>query len=58
MLACVRLGFDHPASGQRINITADPGPEFAVLDREFGWTSGGGGGAAVAPADGLSPASP
>ena len=58
MLACVRLGFDHPASGQRINITADPGPEFAVLDREFGWTSGAGGGAAVAPADGLSPASP
>jgi tRNA pseudouridine65 synthase len=58
MLACVGLGFDHPASGQRISITADPGPEFAMLDREFGWTPGAGGGAAAAPADGLSPASP
>jgi hypothetical protein len=33
----VRLAFDHPATGQRIDVAADPGAEFALLAREFGW---------------------
>jgi tRNA pseudouridine65 synthase len=37
MLACVRLAFDHPVTGHRIDVHADPGPEFARLAREFGW---------------------
>ena len=37
MLACTRLAFDHPASGLRIDVRADPGAEFALLAREFGW---------------------
>ncbi len=37
LLACVRLTFDHPATGQRIDVTADPGAEFALLAYEFGW---------------------
>ena len=37
LLACVRLAFDHPATGQRIDVAADPGAEFALLAREFGW---------------------
>jgi tRNA pseudouridine65 synthase len=37
LLACVRLEFDHPASGRRIDVDADPGGEFALLAREFGW---------------------
>ncbi len=58
MLACVRLEFDHPVSGRRIGIHADPGPEFARVAREFGWKPVAGGGSATAPADGLSSASP
>jgi tRNA pseudouridine65 synthase len=37
LLACVRIAFDHPATGQRIDVAADPGAEFALLAREFGW---------------------
>jgi tRNA pseudouridine65 synthase len=37
LLACVRLAFDHPATGQRIAVAADPGAEFARLACEFGW---------------------
>jgi tRNA pseudouridine65 synthase len=37
MLACVALGFEHPLTGKRIGVRADPGPEFAHLAREFGW---------------------
>jgi tRNA pseudouridine65 synthase len=37
LLACVRLEFDHPATGQLIDVVADPGAEFALLAREFGW---------------------
>jgi len=43
MLACVRLEFDHPATGQRIDVAADPGAEFVLLAREFGWTGAGAG---------------
>jgi tRNA pseudouridine65 synthase len=41
LLACVRLAFDHPATGQRIDVAADPGAEFALLAREFGWPGAG-----------------
>jgi tRNA pseudouridine65 synthase len=41
LLACVRLAFDHPITGQRIDVAADPGAEFALLAREFGWTGAG-----------------
>ncbi len=37
LLACVRLAFDHPATGQRIEVVADPGTEFALLASRFGW---------------------
>jgi tRNA pseudouridine65 synthase len=58
MLACVRLAFDHPVTGHRIGVQADPGPEFARLAREFGWGPVAGGGSAAAPAGGLSSSSP
>ena len=41
LLACVRLAFDHPITGQRIDVAADRGAEFALLAREFGWTDAG-----------------
>jgi tRNA pseudouridine65 synthase len=37
MLACVRLEFDHPRTGRRLEVVADPGPEFERLAREFAW---------------------
>jgi tRNA pseudouridine65 synthase len=43
MLACVGLAFEHPLTGERIGVHADPGPEFARLTREFGWGPDGGG---------------
>jgi tRNA pseudouridine65 synthase len=52
MLACVRLEFDHPVTGQRIEVAADPGPEFERLAREFGWP------AATDAADAVSSVSP
>lgn len=58
MLACVRLEFDHPVTGHRIGVNADPGPEFARLAREFGWDQVAGGVSAMTPAGGLSSASP
>jgi tRNA pseudouridine65 synthase len=50
MLACVRLGFDHPVTRQRIDVHVDPGPEFARLAREFGWGPRRRGGTATTPA--------
>jgi tRNA pseudouridine65 synthase len=41
LLACVRLAFDHPVTGQRIDVATDPGAEFALLAREFGWPGAG-----------------
>jgi tRNA pseudouridine65 synthase len=57
MLACVRLEFDHPITGRRIDVNVDPGPEFAQLVREFGWGPTAGGVSAKAPAGRLSSAS-
>ncbi len=39
MLACVRLGFAHPATGAAIEVHAPPGAEFDSLARRFGWPS-------------------
>lgn len=58
MLACTRLVFEHPATGERIDIVADPGPEFALLAREFGWPGGVAGAAASGHAPGHSPGLP
>jgi tRNA pseudouridine65 synthase len=58
LLACVRLAFDHPTTGVRVEVHADPGPEFAVLARAFGWGAGVAEEAATVPAEGLSPALP
>jgi tRNA pseudouridine65 synthase len=52
LLACIRLEFAHPASGQRIDVAADPGPEFDRLASEFGWA--GGSDRASSPAAGAS----
>ena len=38
LLACVRLEFEHPATGARVCVDADPGPEFAALRRLLPWT--------------------
>ncbi len=37
LLACTRLEFEHPVSGQRVEVTAPPGAEFELLARQFGW---------------------
>jgi tRNA pseudouridine65 synthase len=37
LLACVRLGFDHPVTGRRLRIEADPGGGFPELSRQIGW---------------------
>jgi tRNA pseudouridine65 synthase len=58
MLACVRLGFDHPVTRQRIDVHVDPGPEFARLAREFGWGPRRRGGTATTPAAELSSSLP
>jgi tRNA pseudouridine65 synthase len=58
LLACVRLAFVHPATGQRIDVAADPGAEFALLAHEFGWPGGAADAAAAGPAPGFSPTLP
>ena len=57
LLACVRLEFEHPATGRRMDVVADPGREFALLAREFGWPAVAGA-AAAGSSEGLSPSSP
>ena len=52
MLACIGLGFRHPASGELLSIVAAPGEEFEFLAAQFGWRLPSG------PSDGgVSPAS-
>ena len=58
LLACVRLAFDHPATGQPIDVAADPGAEFALLAREFGWPGATTDAAATDRAPGLMPHPP
>jgi tRNA pseudouridine65 synthase len=38
MLACVRLEFAHPATGEVLRVTAGPGAEFESLLARLGWT--------------------
>jgi tRNA pseudouridine65 synthase len=38
LLACVRLCFDHPADGRRLEIKAPVSGEFAATLARFGWT--------------------
>jgi len=52
LLACVRLGFDHPVTGERLRIAADPGGGFAELSRQIEWR------AAPLPPPGLSSSLP
>jgi tRNA pseudouridine65 synthase len=53
LLACVRLEFAHPVTGEPLLIHADPGPEFELLHRQLDWRAG------APPAEpGVSPASP
>ncbi len=58
MLACVRLQFDHPVTGHRIVIHADPGPGFARLAHEFGWDPTSWGAGATVTAGEISSSSP
>jgi tRNA pseudouridine65 synthase len=37
LLAAVELRFIHPETGADIIISADPGPDFAIILKEFGW---------------------
>jgi tRNA pseudouridine65 synthase len=37
LLACVGMGFDHPVSGQRLEIKAPVSGEFAATLARFGW---------------------
>lgn len=37
LLACIRLAFDHPRTGQRVVVVAHPGPDFELLCDRFGW---------------------
>ena len=37
LLACTRIEFQHPATGQALVVTASPGDEFEALARRFGW---------------------
>lgn len=39
LLACVALEFTHPTSGGILRVQADPGPEFAALQRQLPWTA-------------------
>ncbi len=55
LLACVRLEFAHPATGQRVDVAADPGAEFGLLASEFGWPGGAADAAATGSGAGLSP---
>jgi tRNA pseudouridine65 synthase len=53
LLACVRLEFAHPVTGERLRVEADPGPEFDQLRRHMDWRAG------APPAEPVvSPASP
>jgi tRNA pseudouridine65 synthase len=38
LLACVRLEFDHPESGERVVVGAHPGADFGLLCERLGWT--------------------
>jgi len=38
LLACVGLGFAHPANGALVRVEAEPGPEFDALRRQLPWT--------------------
>ncbi|HSW33779.1 MAG TPA: pseudouridine synthase [Steroidobacteraceae bacterium] len=37
LLACVRLEFTHPVTGEPLVIDAEPGAGFTALLRQFGW---------------------
>jgi tRNA pseudouridine65 synthase len=37
LLACVRLEFKHPVTGQALEIDASPGDDFEALLARFGW---------------------
>jgi tRNA pseudouridine65 synthase len=37
LLAAVEIGFEHPATGERIHIVAPLDPEFSALVRTLGW---------------------
>ena len=53
LLACVRLEFAHPVTGEPLLIHADPGTEFDLLRRQLNWRAG------APPAEpGINPASP
>ena len=51
LLACVRLEFEHPATGRPLVIDAPPGADFASVMQQLGWTC-------RPPAERLSPSSP
>jgi tRNA pseudouridine65 synthase len=38
LLACTRLSFRHPVTGEAISIGATPGAQFAELIERFGWS--------------------
>ncbi len=37
LLACTRMSFDHPLTGQRLEIEAPVSGEFAAILARFGW---------------------
>ncbi len=37
LLACIELGFDHPAGGERLKVKAPVSGEFAATLAQFGW---------------------
>ncbi len=39
LLACIELGFDHPAGGERLNVKAPVSGEFAATLTRFGWNA-------------------
>lgn len=51
LLACVRLGFKHPATGEPLVIETTPGADFAAVLQQLGWSW-------PRPAIGVSPPSP
>jgi tRNA pseudouridine65 synthase len=53
LLACVRLEFAHPVTGEPLLIHADPGPEFDLLRQQLNWRAG-----APPTEPGVNPASP
>jgi len=53
LLACVRLEFAHPATGQPLAIDADPGAGFTALLSQLGWQA-----ALTSASQIVSPASP